>query len=1023
MSNTIQQLQAATAKENVLINLLLSAWKLHDEAVGDPRIDTIDQAIEKAATAKTNSDGVPEALRESVDLLVLLYGLKHKAFGQRLDLEKAIEYATEGASFDYAPARLANLQNLSMLQAELFDETREADHARRAFEAAQRAVELASQHGLGDQVSCAANIAAVLYTLCQEKVEVYGPDQLDYAIERVSWAICTVRQNRDELYCFESSDVPRWLHNLASLRELKFERTGEIRYLNDAIEGMESVITKSAKGDRAIPRRLNTLGNMLSHKYEYTGDSVYLESAEQRLREAVSLSKDFPALERASYLNNLAFALSIKFQRQRELKDLQEAVERLRSVCKTVGDAADNVIYMDCLASSLRLLYDETKEKRALDEALKTGQKAREMTTRIANHPYRLSCANNLGIIHAREFELLRETATFDAAVSLLTEANNSTPRDDPYWATSSINLGNLYYFESQHRDLDKALQYFLQASECRTAQPSLRVKAAQMAIGILEDKNLWTKAVEVGDSAFEMLPDLCDRSLSLSDQQHAVALIAGLAAEVCSLYLQENRVSEGLQKLEFGRGLILRYLLDRKSSMDGLEQDCPDLAREYETLLSQISIPENPATWAPRRLDLASQRIRAGERLKIVIQQIRQRKGYESFLLLPSIDELTSCAVDGVIVVVNATLVRSDAIIVAKDGIRSHQLGDMHKGLEQSWSSWKKQVNESVSTNSSHERRDAGRRTSFHIHKVLKWLWNSCVSPIVQEIKRNSGSSKTDVPRVWWLGTGMASTLPFHAAGCYEGDLEENCLQQTISSYTSSIRALARSHSLWQRRELDGQSVESILAVSMPTTPGQACLDGVRDEWHAIKDTCHGLFQLKLLTHPSAERVLEQFGNFDIVHFACHGISDPYDPSQSHLLLRKESQSGPILDKLSVSDIFNTVSKGKVAGSIAYLSACSTAQVRASKFTDENLHLATAFQVAGFPSVIGSLWPIGDEVSVKVAEQFYKSLTENCQSGEKRFLVASAYRNAILHMRSELFKGESVGDPILWAAYVHMGV
>jgi CHAT domain-containing protein len=43
----------------------------------------------------------------------------------------------------------------------------------------------------------------------------------------------------------------------------------------------------------------------------------------------------------------------------------------------------------------------------------------------------------------------------------------------------------------------------------------------------------------------------------------------------------------------------------------------------------------------------------------------------------------------------------------------------------------------------------------------------------------------------------------------------------------------------------------------------------------------------------------------------------------------------------------------------LAFLSACQTARNPARDLLDEAIHLASAFQLAGYPHVVGTLWSV----------------------------------------------------------------
>ncbi|GJC90445.1 hypothetical protein ColLi_13283 [Colletotrichum liriopes] len=58
-----------------------------------------------------------------------------------------------------------------------------------------------------------------------------------------------------------------------------------------------------------------------------------------------------------------------------------------------------------------------------------------------------------------------------------------------------------------------------------------------------------------------------------------------------------------------------------------------------------------------------------------------------------------------------------------------------------------------------------------------------------------------------------------------------------------------------------------------------------------------------------------------------------------------------------------------------AYLSACGTGRIQDGGSTDESIHLTSAFQLAGFRHVIGTLCEIDDELCVDMARLTYEFL------------------------------------------------
>ncbi len=86
-----------------------------------------------------------------------------------------------------------------------------------------------------------------------------------------------------------------------------------------------------------------------------------------------------------------------------------------------------------------------------------------------------------------------------------------------------------------------------------------------------------------------------------------------------------------------------------------------------------------------------------------------------------------------------------------------------------------------------------------------------------------------------------------------------------------------------------------------------------------------------------------------------------------------------------------------------------------ATDLLDEAIHLATAFQLASYPHVVGTLWEINDPIAADIAEAFYRHLATNGSPDPS--LSAFALHQAVLAARDKLPL-----TPSLWAAHIHTG-
>ncbi|KAK1991226.1 TPR domain-containing protein [Colletotrichum falcatum] len=284
--------------------------------------------------------------------------------------------------------------------------------------------------------------------------------------------------------------------------------------------------------------------------------------------------------------------------------------------------------------------------------------------------------------------------------------------------------------------------------------------------------------------------------------------------------------------------------------------------------------------------------------------------------------------------------------------------------------------------------------------------------------------------PRVWWIPTGPLSRFPLHAAGYHTQPGNKSALDRVISSYSSSIKAV--SHTRRQRKmDLGPESSGSAVLLSMTNTPDERPLQYAAKEISAVEPICLGMGLSTIQPQPNYAETLAALANCEVFHFAGHG-STHSDP----LLCLEDWKHHP----LTVSSLLET-QLSSVPPFLAFLSACGTGQNRDEKSADESIHLTSAFQLAGFRHVIGTLWEVDDELCVDIAKMTYdfmsgKRMSDASVSGGLHY-AARALRDRWVN--DKVYIGgeeggtrdiilceednESTSSGLSWVPYVHYGV
>ena len=259
-------------------------------------------------------------------------------------------------------------------------------------------------------------------------------------------------------------------------------------------------------------------------------------------------------------------------------------------------------------------------------------------------------------------------------------------------------------------------------------------------------------------------------------------------------------------------------------------------------------------------------------------------------------------------------------------------------------------------------------------------------------------------MPHITWCITGPLTFLPIHAAGLYGESEQPKIFDYVVSSYTPTLTAL-----LSAKRPAQRSATSRLLAVSQPATPRQQPLPGTVREVDAIQRIHDSTGRLPITRlndlEATIDAVLRGMKECNWIHLACHGIQDAASATNSAFALF----DGRLTLKEIMKQSFSHTE-------LAVLSACQTAKGD-KRLPEEAIHLAAGMLLAGYGSIVATMWSIGDDDGPIIAEKFYASLIVEANGDSAR--AAHALHNAVSNLRDA--RGEK--DFASWVPFIHLGI
>ncbi|KAI0316762.1 TPR-like protein [Amylostereum chailletii] len=804
---------------------------------------------------------------------------------------------------------------------------------------------------------------------------------------------------------------PRWQINLGVAFTHRFERLGDITDINSAIRLQCAAIDVIPNGHAAKPMYLNDLGILFMRRSERLGDLTDVDSAIRVQHEAVNLTPE-GHINKHLCLNSLGASLAHRFQRLGDLADVDGAIRvQSEAIDITPEGNIHKPGWLNNLGISFRCRFERFGDITDVDSAIRMHNQAVDLTRE--GHTHKHIFLSHLGIASMRRFERLGDLADIDSAIRVQRAAINIIPDGHAAKPACRNDLGDSFRHRFQRfgemTDFQTAIDVFRKAANDPSGPSSHRLEASRQWALLLSSSPSTSSPLEAYRVVLALVPRMVWLGSNLCRRSEALPAVAEVVSEAVAAAIAAGDLTCALEWLEEGRRVIWGQMLQLRTPLDDLRAVDPELAGDLERTsralddagASEVLLLNKKKEGASSE-DMAQQHRRLAEEYEWMVEKVRALPGCEDFLRPKRLAHLRAAADSGPVVVVTISKSRCDAMILLQtsDAVLHVPLPTLRHEDVAAWKDAMLQYLRGSRVQAREMRECPVAGEDSIVPTILADLWSKIVQPVLFALGHSSGDKPTagDLPHLTWCATGPLAFLPLHAAGIYDEAGGPKVFDYVVSSYTPTLSALIEAG----RRA--NSPTPSVLTVSQLGT-GQHSLPGTVEKIAAIQTIVgnHGLHLDG--ENATKDSVLAAMENHNWIHLACHTHQNIQDPTKSAFILYNSQ-----LDLLSI------MQRSFKHTELAFLSACQTA-TGDEKLTEEAAHLAAGMLMAGYSSVVATMWSIKDTDAPVVAKEFYSRLME--EGGHDRRKVAYALHAAVKRLRDEV--GEK--NFVRWVPFIHVGI
>ncbi|KAL5634444.1 hypothetical protein ACGC1H_002485 [Rhizoctonia solani] len=612
---------------------------------------------------------------------------------------------------------------------------------------------------------------------------------------------------------------------------------------------------------------------------------------------------------------------------------------------------------------------------------------------------------------HTTRFDQLGELGDLQHADKYGSRALALIPDGHPDASTSQFNHARTqvrhYLLTGDPSHLWHSIDLFRDASQSLSGAPRYRYMFAQTWAKVASLHN-HDSCMEAYQTEIDLLPQFIWLGATTRQRYQDLLTTETLAIDAASVAIRSSNYGLALEWLEHTRCVVWNQSLMLRSPVDELQSIHPDLGMRLQSIANKLQTASSDsreshtlASGSTTVEQVAQEHRRLAKEYNDLLVRIRVLPGFGDFLRPMKAAGLVQAARTGPVVVINCHEDTCDALIIipGEETVRHFPLPNFSGQKAQQA---RQTLESSLRSKGIRERGVKVRPEPGYkdgISSVLANLWHHVVKPILDHLGYMNNDPADSLPHITWCPTGALSFLPLHAAGDY-GQPRSRVFDYVVSSYTPTLTALLASSS-------NSSSASCrVLAIGQANTPGHSALPGTAKELAFVQAHMSNKSQYSQLLDSQATvtTVLGAMAQHDWVHLACHAHQNVSDSTRSGFFLHDGT--------LDLAEINRQSFKGK---GLAFLSACQTA-TGDEKLADEAVHLASGMLMAGYSSVIATMWSVHDEDAPIVADKTYAHLMKDSQLGNGE--AGRALHNAVATLR------KTVGEERFerWVPYIHIG-